>query len=134
MEVWAILIDYAKDDSRDEMILEDKFYFAGLNEQTVLDQFKGIVENFEKVVHKQLEIDCDSWSFRTAKYPYDYDEVVLKVRLTEWSVKGDRETYLFFKLILLDLYDTCTLQTGIPKEYIEKIRKKVAEYFPHDSY
>lgn len=134
MEVWAILIDYAKDDSHDEMIFEDKLYFAGLNEQTVLNQFKGIIENFEKVVHEQLEIDCDSWSFHTAKYPYDCDEVVLKVRLIEWSVKGDRETYLFFKLMLLDLYDTHTLQSGIPKEYSENIRKQVAEYFPHDSY
>ena len=134
MQVWAILIDCAKDDYQHEMIFDDRLFFAGLNKETVIEQLKAVVKNQDKVFAQMLELDYDDVKFYRPDNKWCPADCVLKVRLKEWSIRSDKESYLYFNLILLDMKESCTLQTQLPEEIIEEIRNTVAKEFPKNEW
>ena len=74
-------------------------------------------------------LDYDSFSFLEPLPIWDFDDCLLKVHLIRQSVKGEIATNLYFRLILLDLKENCTLQTSIPEETIGKFRAVIAGNF-----
>ena len=129
MQVWTILVDYTKDDGSDELIFEDRLFFVGLNKEAIINQFISIIKDPDRVLCQNLMLDYDSFSFLEPRPVWDSDDCLLKVRLTRQSVRGDIDTNLYFRLILLDLKESCTLQTSIPEETIGKFREIIAGNF-----
>ena len=128
MNIWAILIDSAKDNYHNEMIFEDRLFFAGRDKENVIEQLKAVVKDQYKILTEMLMLDYDNVDYY---YPDQWcpDDCVLQVRLKEWSVRGDKNIYLYFKLILLDMKKNCTLKTSIPQEIIKEARDIVAKEF-----
>lgn len=124
MQAWIILSDCLKDTWVNEYIFEDRLFFAGLNKDTVLEQLKCIAKDPDRVLINEFELDYDYCNVLLLD-KFDSDDCVLEIKLTNYSIKGDRYTYLRFRLILLDMKENSTLQTSIPDEIIQEIRDEL---------
>ena len=131
MQAWVILADYSHVwySVNEETIFEDRLFFVGKNLDVVREQLEAIVNNPLPVIQNQFELECDRYMF----YPPKDNDVVLQIRLVK-DEPYEINTYINFRLLLLDLHEHSTLQTSIPDEIILDMRKQLADKFGDVSY
>ena len=131
MQVWAIVADHLKDSWEDEFLFEDRLMFIGANLDTVKDQLKQVIANPHELLASKWEIDYDGWKFLYTNGDF-YDDGVFQIRLVHDSIKGSKYTYIYFRLLLLDLHKHSTAQTSIPDDVIQSIHDELIQSFPKD--